>query len=128
VVGIADPEIDAAALPWAAIEARLLEVPLLIVHAAVRMPRMERSLAAHPAGTGAVTQADIAARSVIAEAIRHVRAISPPELPVSGEVADGTPAAVLLRMAAQARMIVLGSRRLGGWGSFLLGSNGRAAR
>jgi nucleotide-binding universal stress UspA family protein len=104
VVGVDDVEADLRALRWAATEASLLRAPLLIIHA----------------------NGGADARSVIEEAVRRAHAGSPADVPVSGQAVEGHPASVLLRQCSDARMIVLGSRRLGALGSFLLSSTGQA--
>jgi nucleotide-binding universal stress UspA family protein len=125
VVGIDGVNDDLRALRWAAAEAGLLEAQLLIIHAYGCLPRTERSSAARARSADATAQAGAAARSVIDKAVRRVRALGP-EVSVSGEAVEGDPVSVLLRKAQQAQMIVLGSRRLGAWGSLLLGSTGQA--
>lgn len=125
VVGIDGVNDDAQALRWAVTEAGLLAAPLLIIHAYGGLPGTEQVSAAHGRSADATAQAGAAARAVIDEAVRRVRALSP-DVSVSGEAVAGDPASVLLRKAYQAQMIVLGSRRLGAWGSFLLGSTGQA--
>lgn len=61
------------------------------------------------------------AERLLAQAIADARQAAP-EVPVSGEIADGQPANVLLARSSGAALIVLGSRGLGGFGSLLLGS------
>lgn len=125
VVGIDGVNDDLRALRWAATEARSLEAPLLIIHAYGRLPGTGHISAAHAMSADAMAQAGSTARSVIEEAVRRARALNP-DVAISGEAVEGDPASVLLRKTHEAQTLVLGSRRLGAWGSLLLGSTGQA--
>lgn len=122
VVGIDDTPSSRVALLWAIDEAIRYGVPLHIVHAwsppqgnhnhsrdADLYLTMEH-LAAH-------------ANTVLAAALRHVHAIAP-ALDVHGSLTRGRPGAVLLRHATDARMLVVGSRNIGGLVELPLGRVG----
>ena len=125
VVGVGDLADDLPALRWAATEAGLLRASLVIIHAYEGLPGPERVAVHHANRAEALTQAAIAARSVIEQAVLRVRELSP-DLPVSGEAVQAEPASTLLRKAEQAQLIVLGAPRRGALGSLLLGSTGQA--
>jgi nucleotide-binding universal stress UspA family protein len=109
-----------AAAGWAAREAGLREVPLRLVQAWEPLPgRLAAATGSDPATlehwSGRVLRA-------VAEEIggRH------PGLAVTEELIAGRPAEVLPEAAAEAELLVLGSRGLGRLGGFLVGSVGQA--
>ena len=65
-----------------------------------------------------VTDAD----RILADALKAVTAGGPPPVKVSLRVAEGQPADVLVRVAAGADLLVVGSRGHGGFAGLLLGS------
>ncbi|WP_229335063.1 universal stress protein [Streptomyces flavotricini] len=117
-VGLDGSAESVAAAHWAAREALLRGVPLHLVHAeewssprAVPVPTAD---VRRPWSQALLTEA--------AEALRTAH----PQLDVGIRSIDGRPAAVLAHVAANAGMIVLGSRGLGTLMGFVLGSVGMA--
>jgi nucleotide-binding universal stress UspA family protein len=118
VVGVDGSEQSLAAVDLAAREAALRHYPLHVVHAFV-WPLMRVPLGppeGMPAG-GLLHEAE----RIVDEAIDLARTTAP-GLAVTGEVAVGGAAPVLLRCAAAAGLVVVGDRGLGGFTGLLLGS------
>jgi nucleotide-binding universal stress UspA family protein len=115
VVGVDGSASSRRALEWAVEEARLRGGEVHAVTAWAFPPvtvGME----------GLIHDPDIfpqAARRLQDEALKRVESEG---VPVSGEVDQGTAAAVLLRAAEDADLLVVGSRGLGGFTGLLLGS------
>ncbi|MEV0224890.1 universal stress protein [Streptomyces sp. NPDC050704] len=108
-VGVDGSAESLAAVQWAAREAVRRGLPVRVVHA------WEKSDGAdEPAG----------AREALAETVRDL-ADRHPDLPVSTGLLDGGPVEALVTAAADAEMLVLGSRGHGAIVGFLLGSVGQ---
>ncbi|SCL24063.1 Nucleotide-binding universal stress protein, UspA family [Micromonospora pallida] len=119
VVGVDGSPAALRAVRLAAVEAARRHRPLRVVHAFV-WPLLHISgapPAGGPPGSGLRQQA----RRFVDEAVAQARA-AVPDLPVTGEIIDGGPAAVLLGESVTATMVVLGDRGLGGFTSLLVGS------
>ncbi len=115
VVGVDGSEHAVRALRWAVAEARLQGAELLVAHIATRPG------APPPAPTGEV-EADLAALSrelVIDEALA---AVPTHGLTVERVARVGHPAVELAALAADADLLVMGARGLGGFRGLLLGS------
>ncbi|WEO99277.1 universal stress protein [Streptomyces sp. FXJ1.172] len=115
--GVDGSEESLAALDWAAREAVRRGLPLRVVHAwryAEQLATADRS-----AQRGWVSQGVREAVRAVAE--RH------PQLAPAVDVVEGEPAHALVRAAAEAEMLVLGSRGHGPVVGFLLGSVGLQA-
>ncbi|MFE0601528.1 universal stress protein [Streptomyces sp. NPDC058892] len=113
-VGIDGSPESRAAARWGAREAALRDVPLRLVHAvdwliSPAVPRPGREVA------------DRWADEALAEAVEDVRRRHP-GLDVSTRCLSGRPAAALAAEAADAGLLVLGSRGVGGLVGFLIGS------
>lgn len=93
--------------------------PLHVVHAFI-WPLMHVPLGPAP-GAPAEGGLEHAAQQIVDEAMAQIRAARP-ELTVTGEVIVGTAAAALIGASADAALLVVGDRGLGGFGSLLLGS------
>ncbi|WP_073952115.1 universal stress protein [Streptomyces kebangsaanensis] len=113
-VGIDGSSESRAAAEWAAREARLLGLPLRLVHA--WQPLEQAPLLC------AETDRD-AAEQMLRDAAEGLR-LRHPGIEVTVEHLPGRPAEVLCRAAEEAGLLVLGSRALGGVGGFVLGSVG----
>ncbi|MEV6054541.1 universal stress protein [Streptomyces sp. NPDC052107] len=113
--GVDGTQESLAALDWAGREAVRRGLPLRVVHAW----RYAESLAI----ADRITQRGWASEGV-AEAVRAVSERHP-ELEVSVDVVEGEPVHALARAAAEAEMLVLGSRGHGPVLGFLLGSVGQ---
>lgn len=106
VVGVNGTPGSLTALRWAVNQARLLRVPLVVVHA------WEPS-----AGLRAPYAPAASCRTVAEDRARAVRVLDaavstvlgpPPHIGIRAELAEGAPAAVLLRQADKALLLVLG--------------------
>ncbi|MEV6317336.1 universal stress protein [Streptomyces sp. NPDC051776] len=105
-----------AAADWAAQEALLRGTPLRLVQA------WEWKVRAGALAPSNDTQRDWATR-LLHEAEERLKSLDP-DLAITTELASGTPVAALLAASADAALLVLGSRGLGGVVGFLLGSTG----
>ncbi|MFI9803486.1 universal stress protein [Streptomyces sp. NPDC052301] len=113
--GVDGTEESVAALDWAAREAVRRGLPLRVVHA--------WRYAESPAAADRETQHGWVSEGV-AEAVRKVSGLHP-ELTVSVDVVEGQATEALAGAAAEAEMLVLGSRGHGRVLGFLLGSVGQ---
>jgi nucleotide-binding universal stress UspA family protein len=121
LVGVDGSEWSNAAVTWAADEARRLDVPLRILHAWM-WPLYHVQLGPPPdapPGSGLRAQAE----RVLSDAAQLARATSP-GTSVETSLTTGPAAVELLEAAAEARMLVVGHRGLGGFSGLLLGSVG----
>ncbi|MFF8386538.1 universal stress protein [Streptomyces kanasensis] len=116
-VGVDGSEESLAAADWAAHEAALRGVPLRVVHAWLWQPLDV------PLVQDRETQAE-SAEAVLRAARTRVTGLYP-DLAVSAEVVHDTAVAALLREAAAADVLALGSRGYGALVGFLLGSYGQ---
>lgn len=120
VVGIDGSAGSREALAWAIDEALARNAPLDLVHAwrpmyhvyADQLGYADAALTAHTHGD-----------SLLAAAHGHVR-VAAPSLKTSAHLLKGRPSAVLLEAAVGARMLVVGSRGIGGFHGMQLGSVG----
>jgi nucleotide-binding universal stress UspA family protein len=105
------------ALHWAAAEADRLHARLRVVEA------FELIIALRPTpGTVVPLAALRTARELGLTALADGLRAQHPNLQVETVLVEGTPAETLIEETAQARMIVLGSRGLGGWAGLIVGS------
>jgi nucleotide-binding universal stress UspA family protein len=118
VVGVDGSKHAEAALEFAAEEASLRGARLLVV-CAWEIPMAFGPNAVYPSELlqGLPNEADITVQWAVARA-RELQ----PQVACEGEAIQGHPAAVLLKEAKHAGMIVVGSRGRGGFSSLLLGS------
>jgi nucleotide-binding universal stress UspA family protein len=128
VVGIDRSPGAAKALEWAVAEARLRRAELDVVHAWM-VPLIEAVPDAWVVGSPTIEPTDeevyehlaAAARKVLDEALDQARALEP-ELELVGELSEMRPAPALIAAAADAELLVVGSRGHGGFTGLLLGS------
>lgn len=118
VVGVDASDAAMHAVRFAADEARLRSAPLRIVHA-VRWP-FDRTNEPWPDVEGAGLLRS-GADAVVQAAAESVADLLPADR-ITAEVADGGATAVLLTAAADAQVLVVGSRGSGGVAGLLLGS------
>ncbi|MDC0765371.1 universal stress protein [Streptomyces sp. HD] len=118
VAGLDGSPESRAAAEWAAREARLRGLPLKIVHVWEPVPE---PMAQAPL-LGAETQQHWSER-VPREAADGIR-LRHPGVEVTTEQLSGRPADTLVKAAADAELLVLGSRGLSGLGGFMVGSVG----
>lgn len=122
VVGVDGSQASLWAVSWAAREATLRGAPLHLVHVTLRWA-YDVPLVPQPPHWGVA--AESAARELLRHAAERARAEAPGTA-VSTELADGATAEAIIAAAGTARMIVVGSRGLGGFTGLLLGSVSRA--
>jgi nucleotide-binding universal stress UspA family protein len=109
------------AVEWAAREATLRKATLRIVAIAVLPQRMIPSPATPEAVAGMIERS---MRRALAAAAQEVATLEP-DLAIETQLLDGAPAQVLVEAAAEASMLVLGSRGAGGFSAMILGSVSR---
>ncbi|MFI9815878.1 universal stress protein [Saccharothrix variisporea] len=119
VVGVDGSTSATAAVRWAAAEAARLGVPLSIVHACLLVPARVPDPIAVPREYHEAVLAQ--GRQWLAEAEKEALGVAP-ELAVSTELLSGDAAEVVVGRSASARLVVLGSRGLGGFTGLLVGS------
>jgi nucleotide-binding universal stress UspA family protein len=117
VVGVDGSAAGTEAMRWAAAEARLRETELHILTAYHwRTPGMRFST------SGSLQRAaDQRTAAIVDAAVAEARTITS-NVTVRGAGAVGYPAPILLKAAQDAELMVVGSRRRGGFGGLLLGS------
>lgn len=119
VAGVDGSEPALHAVRWAAHEAVRRGVPLRLVHVCHLMPvRHPRQVAPPPEYRDAILEQGRHWLAEAEEAARHAQ----PGLVVSTDLREGIAADVLIGQSRSARLMVVGSRGLGGFGALLLGS------
>jgi nucleotide-binding universal stress UspA family protein len=118
VVGVDGSKQGEAALEFAAEEAALRGARLLIV-GAWEIPMMIEPVGVYPGESFEGLREDT--ESIVQAAVARVRELQP-VVACEGKAIEGRPAALLLKEAEHADMIVVGSRGRGGFASLLLGS------
>lgn len=119
VAGVDGSASSTRAMRWAANQAALWDCPLRLVHAEVWPWIQQPVVAGKPSHyREGMTQA---AQDWLRQAA-EVATETAPELTVSTERLDGAPAQILTEESRRARLVVVGSRGLGGFGGLLLGS------
>ena len=109
------------AVGWAAREAALRKATLRIVAIPVLPQRMIPSPAAPEAVAGMVERS---MRRALAAAAQEAATLEP-DLAIETQLLSGAPAQVLVGVAEEASMLVLGSRGAGGFSAMILGSVSR---
>ena len=109
------------AVEWAAREATLRKATLRIVAIPVLPQRMIPSPVTPEAVAGMVERS---MRRALAAAAQEAVTLEP-DLAIETQLLDGVPARVLVEAAAEASMLVLGSRGAGGFSAMILGSVSR---
>lgn len=117
VVGVDGSAAAAAAVRWAVQEAHRRLARLCVVHAL----NQRHSGAFHRANPAFVAEERRAADEVLDTAVRQARALAG-DVVVHPVLEVGQPSVVLLRQAAGADLVVLGSKGRGGFAGLLLGS------
>ena len=118
VVGVDGSAPAEVALEFAAHEAALREARLLVV-SAWESPMIVAPVGVYPVEAFQSLRDDV--ESIVKAAVARVAELEP-GVTCEGRVVEGQPAAVLLREAQDAVMVVVGSRGYGGFASLLLGS------
>ena len=119
VVGTDGSDPAARAVRWAAHEAALRHLRLRVVHGFV-WPQMHTPLAPPAPAEIASALRDTAERLLV-EAADVARSVEP-AVPVETSLVDAGGTAALLRAAADAAVLVVGSRGLGGFSGLIVGS------
>ncbi|MFJ9898310.1 universal stress protein [Streptomyces sp. NPDC091280] len=114
IVGVDGSEESLAATEWAAREAARRDRPLRLVHARNRQPRQET-------GEQSPAAQRYLARRSLRQAEERVRRTGL-DVRLDDEQVEGPATAALLKSAAEADLLVLGSRGLSGFTGFLVGS------
>jgi nucleotide-binding universal stress UspA family protein len=117
VIGIDSSNTSLKALRWALAEAKLRGASLEMVHA---FPRPELIGMTMVVSLPTDDELREASAQVLTEALASVG--GPGDVKVSQHVGAGGPASVLVEVAKDAELLVLGSRGLGGFRGMLLGS------
>ncbi|MCF1594345.1 universal stress protein [Streptomyces muensis] len=120
VVGVDGWDSSKQALRWAVRQAELTRGEVLAV-TAWDMPQFHGALGWLPPSSSDEEALEGRARDDLKRAVEEAVGSRPP-VEVRTEVHYGTPASVLLRMARDASLLVVGSRGLGGFAGLLLGS------
>ncbi|GAA0927595.1 universal stress protein [Kribbella koreensis] len=117
VVGYDRSQESTAAVNWAAAEAARTHVPLRVAEV-FELVIMDRPSPGKVVPLAALRTARERGLETLAASIRQ----SHPHLQVETVLLEGTPAPELIEETSQARMLVLGTRGLGGFGAMILGS------
>ena len=119
VAGVDGSESALHAVRWAAREAALRQAPLRLVHVyQVTLVRHRRQAAPPPEYEAAILDQGRHWLMVAAEAATLVA----PDVPVATDLRDGHAAETLVGESRTARLVVVGSRGLGGFAALLAGS------
>jgi nucleotide-binding universal stress UspA family protein len=121
VVGTDGSDPATRAVQWAAREAALRHLPLRVVHGFV-WPQLHTPLSP-PAPMEIGSALRDTARQLLADAADAARTAEP-DLEVQTSLVDAGGAAALLRSAADAAVLVVGTRGLGGFSGLIVGSTG----
>ena len=129
VVGVDGSDASGAALRWAAAEARLRVVPLVVVHAWSFVPAQpigDPGLLAVPAGdiAGQLEAESVAARTILTEAV-ELGLGDDSGLEIEQRLVEGDPGDALVDASASAELVVVGSHGRSGLRAALLGSVSR---
>ena len=119
VVGVDGSDSSLAAVRLAARLAAERDRPLRVVHAFI-WPQLHVPLGPSPEGPPEGGFTNAAAR-IVADAVAEATKAEP-KIGVTGEVIEGSASPVLLREAAEAALVVIGDRGLGGFTGLLVGS------
>jgi nucleotide-binding universal stress UspA family protein len=119
LVGVDGSAYSRAAVAYGAWEARRRKRPLRLVHGLP--PWLQFGVA--PSTPYVIDELIASSRALVGEAAAWIRR-SDPTLPISTAVIAGSPAGVLIAEAANAALVVVGSRGLGGIAGVLAGSVG----
>jgi nucleotide-binding universal stress UspA family protein len=120
LVGTDGSQVSLRAVAWAAREAAARGKPLLIVSALAPPPRLSSPWSAAAIQEAAQHRAGQALTAAVARAHEVVPAVR-----MGSEMLEGEPAQVLTARAAEASMLVVGSRGTGGVAAMALGSVSR---
>ncbi|MDQ0664092.1 nucleotide-binding universal stress UspA family protein [Arthrobacter ulcerisalmonis] len=118
VAGYDGSDEAAAAVRWASRHARATNCPLHVVHCSM-WPLLTRHLGPVPGVSGSGLEQS--AQSVLEEGVSHAAA-EVPGLEIRSTLLHGLPAQLLAEFSAGERLLVVGSRGLGGFLGLLVGS------
>lgn len=109
------------ALVWACEEARRDARPLRVVHARPDLSSAARGGLFSALTPEQVEQLESASQQLVDAAVERARALAP-DVPVTAELAEGSPARVVVEASSGAFAVVMGARGRGAVASALLGS------
>ncbi len=118
VAGVDGSESSLRAVHWAALEARRYSVPLRLVHICHQPPIRHGRIALPRSVADALADCG---KAYLADAERLVGEVTP-EVVVRSEQREGHPVEGIIQAAETARVVVIGSRGIGGFASLLVGS------
>jgi len=118
VAGYDGSDEAAAAVRWAARHARAVKCPLNVVHCSM-WPLLTRHLGPVPGVSGSGLEQS--AQSILEEGVAHAAA-EVPGLQIRSTLLHGLPAQLLAQVSTGERLLVVGSRGLGGFLGLLVGS------
>ncbi|WJH22942.1 universal stress protein [Pseudarthrobacter defluvii] len=118
VAGYDGSDEAAAAVRWAARHARAVKCPLNVVHCSM-WPLLTRHLGPVPGVSGSGLEQS--AQAILEEGVAHAAA-EVPGLQVRSTLLHGLPAQLLAQVSTGERLLVVGSRGLGGFLGLLVGS------
>ncbi|WP_326952880.1 universal stress protein [Amycolatopsis sp. NBC_01286] len=119
IVGVDGSASALQAARWAGDEAARRHLPVRVVHA-VSMPALSYGAGVRPPD-GFSEVLETQGRQWLADAEAAIRS-GHPDLEIHADLATGSPVTELLEAAADARLVALGSRGLGGFSGMLTGS------
>ncbi|MDQ0768910.1 nucleotide-binding universal stress UspA family protein [Pseudarthrobacter defluvii] len=118
VAGYDGSDEAAAAVRWAARHARALNCALHVVHCSL-WPLLTKHLGPVPGVSGSGLEQS--AQAILEEGVAHAAA-EVPGLKIKSTLVHGLPAQLLAQVSAGGRLLVVGSRGLGGFLGLLVGS------
>ena len=119
VVGVDGSDPSKLAVQWAAQEAHVRKLPILLAAAYV-VPQFLYAEGMVPA-TAVFDELEGQAQTFVDEAVNEIRKVDA-DIDIMQEIHEGNPITMLLELSKKAEMVVIGSRGLGGFAGALLGS------
>jgi nucleotide-binding universal stress UspA family protein len=119
VVGYDDSPASRRALGWALRTAQGRQAQVLLVHAARTFPPI---LAGHGDYVAPPREISAAAGKATLDTGTQLAAVAAPDVAVTTRLVEDSPAAALLGVLDHARMVVVGSRGMGGFSELVVGS------
>ena len=119
VVGVDGSDPSKLAVQWAAQEAHVRKLPILLAAAYV-VPQFLYAEGMVPS-TAVFDELEGQAQTFVDEAVNEIRKVDA-DIDIMQEIHEGNPITMLLELSKKAEMVVIGSRGLGGFAGALLGS------
>ena len=118
VVGVDGSDPSKLAVQWAAQEAHVRKLPILLAAAYV-VPQFLYAEGMVPS-TAVFDELEGQAQTFVDEAVNEIRKVDA-DIDIMQEIHEGNPITMLLELSKKAEMVVIGSRGLGGFAGALLG-------